>query len=239
MLITIAHYGQLSIAPVIGTSYSSKSGIYMKSYDDKSSNNFVFGILGGLALNIDISKRISIQTELLYIQKGMSTSHFYPYYTYACGGVFRSGEYNVKYNFLEIPLLVKLTFGNKLKYYFAAGPYFGYAVNGKYTFENADLSYAAQNSSGKIIFVEFTEENSKNGRPHDPHYYNQLDVGGYVSIGVAKALGMGTLAIDFRFGMGFIDYYKTENFKCVMDEYEPFFNRNFNLSVAYFIPLLK
>ena len=238
LLITSTHFGQISIAPIVGVSYSSKSGMYMKSDDNKSSNTFIFGILGGLALNIELSKMISIQTEFLYIQKGMSTADLYPYYTFAVGGVFRPGEYNVKYNYLEIPLLVKFTFGNKFKYYFAAGPYIGYAINGKYKFDPA-YAYIAQSSSGRILFIEFTQENSKKGRPHDPYYYNQLDVGGYVSAGVEKTLGPGTLAIDFRFGMGFIDYYKIENFVYVLDEYQPFYNRNFNLSVAYYIPILK
>jgi len=238
VLLTTPNYGQVSIAPTMGLTYSSRTGWYNGNEASPEQNNkFILGFTGGVAVNIELSKMISLQTEFLWIQKGMITASMYPFFI-DFGQNFKGGDLKIIYNFLEIPLLIKFSFGNDIKYFVETGPYVSYAINGKYKYEPYSY-FDGTESSGKINFEEFTFENIQDGRPHDPKYFNQLDVGIYIGGGIGKKVGPGTLLIDLRYGFGFIDYYKIENFRYVPEGYRPFYNRNFNLTFAYFISLGK
>jgi hypothetical protein len=238
LIISSALIAQVSIAPVIGASYSSRSGWYNDNWGGpKLNNKFIFGFTGGISLNIKVSEKMSLQPEFLYIQKGMKTANFYPFF-FGYDNNFKSGSYKITYNFIELPLLIKFTFGNKFKYFITAGPYFAYAIDGRYVYHpQGNLSEKV--SSGRIIFKPFEEENFEEGRPHDPDYCNRMDAGVYIGAGIGKEIGFGTLILDLRFGMGFIDYYKTENFDIVPEGYRPFYNRNINLTLAYYFPIGK
>ncbi len=94
-------------------------------------------------------------------------------------------------------------------------------------------------TTGKITFEEFTKENGEKGQPHDPSYHNQMDLGMYIGMGILKQVGSGKLGLDLRFGHGFIDFYKTENLEYLSDDYKRFYNRNLNVTFAYYLPLGK
>lgn len=84
--------------------------------------------VGGLSFILPLSDAVAIQPELLFIQKGAKNS-----YTFL--GDEYSSEFN--YNYLDIPLLLRLslgdTHGEGLGIYVNGGGYVGYAFNGKIT----------------------------------------------------------------------------------------------------------
>lgn len=230
---------QFSIAPTIGMSFSDGTGVHSGTSSGYwGLNSLVFGVTGGIVVNANISELISIQTEFLITQKGRKTANVFPFFP---GGVsnFKPGKYTVTLNYFEIPLLAKITFGNEYKYFFSLGPYFGYAINGKYMYDPGYNSSFQSKTTGKINFEELTKESWEKGQPHDPHYHNQMDLGLYIGTGIIKKIGPGKLELDLRFGFGFIDFYKTKNFDYLPDDYKPFYNRNLNISFAYYLPLGK
>jgi hypothetical protein len=239
LLIAAPQFAQVTFAPILGTTFSTKSGWYNDNYGGpKQNNKFITRFTGGLALNVEISEMISLQTEFLYTQKGMSTAKMYPFFD-GSGTNYSIGTYKVFYNIVEVPLLIKFTFGDKFKYFVEGGPYVNYAINGKYIYDPYPQTNPDEKTKGKIKFEEFSEENwTKESKPHPEEYYNRWDVGFYVGAGVGAEFGPGTLVFDMRFGMGFIDYYKTENFTYVPDGYRSFYNRNINLTLAYYIPII-
>lgn len=80
----------------------------------------------GLTFILPLSDAVAIQPELLYAQKGGSS-------TYSFAGVETTNE--LKYNYLDIPLLLRLslgdTHGEGLGIYLNGGPYVAYAFSGK------------------------------------------------------------------------------------------------------------
>jgi Outer membrane protein beta-barrel domain len=84
----------------------------------------VAGMNIGLACQIELSEMLSLQQELMYIQKGYSVDY-------------SSVEPNLvqilKFNYLELPVLMKLSFpfNESLAVFANAGPSVGYALNAK------------------------------------------------------------------------------------------------------------
>ena len=93
------------------------------------------GLNFGCILNIGINDKCSLQTEILYSQKGYMVGYLYA----SSGGVIPTVD-EIKiaysYNYIEIPLLAKVSFGgNRLKDLSDVGPSLGYALN--FTSEDA------------------------------------------------------------------------------------------------------
>ena len=111
------------------------------------------GFTGGLAFIkgiTDDSRYISfsIQTELLFAQKGIKISYKEPN--------FRESETRTL-NYLELPVMGKIVFGNtNFKYFAYFGPSFSYVLSGTYKYkekcncnDNPETVY-----SGKINFAD-------------------------------------------------------------------------------------
>jgi hypothetical protein len=94
----------------------------------------------GVIADIGLSKRLSIKTGLDYagqggIRKGQQPipnlpaqfAQMLPSGTY----LYASFDNESNLNYLEVPLMGKLEFGKKLKYYVNAGPYLGFLLNAK------------------------------------------------------------------------------------------------------------
>ncbi len=94
---------------------------------DDIKNHAIIGPVLGITYEMNIADIISIQPELLYSQSGGSN-------TYTLLGATVKSKYKI--NYLELPVLAKLKFGNANKegvgFHIAAGPWIGYALNGHY-----------------------------------------------------------------------------------------------------------
>ena len=105
-----------------------------KDYESKMSGNF------GLVADFLISGRFSLKTGLDYSGQGgvrngqqpvtnlpSQLSQFLPKGTY----IYANFNNNSILNYMEIPVMGKLEWGNKMKYYLNAGPYVGVLLNAK------------------------------------------------------------------------------------------------------------
>ncbi|HND88940.1 MAG TPA: porin family protein, partial [Saprospiraceae bacterium] len=120
-------FAQLGIkgGVAISTLREQREAITREDFENKS----VITPVIGLSYDLNIADIITIQPELLYSQSGGRN-------TYSIAGTTYENTYRI--NYLELPVLFKLQIGNedneagKTGFYIAAGPWVGYALNGKY-----------------------------------------------------------------------------------------------------------
>jgi hypothetical protein len=84
----------------------------------------VFAIISG----VEVKNKLNFQTELKFVQKGALIN--YLHYLNCCS--FYSGKkIQFKMNYLTLPLLINLKFGNKIKYFIKSGPYISILTSAK------------------------------------------------------------------------------------------------------------
>jgi opacity protein-like surface antigen len=113
------------------------------------------GIYLGVMADYRITDRFSVQTEINYLEKGMKYDRYI---------IDRSYNISRKYDYLNIPLLAKGTFGNKLglnepfSTFAYAGPYYSILLSSKDSFSKGessapvDLTSSAKSSDFGAIF---------------------------------------------------------------------------------------
>lgn len=167
------------------------------------------GFHGGVMLNIGLLDDgfLSVQPEVLFSQKGYT----YADDEYTLGGSRIKRDGDVTYNYIDVPVLLKIKAGSV---YFEAGPQYSYLLKAKNDYKST--------SNGNSV-VEYT--NSFN-----------LDNVNRNEIGYAAGLGYqsdGGLLIGLRYNGSFTDFGK--------DGYQDTETRNarnsvFQASVGYLLP---
>jgi hypothetical protein len=137
------------------------------------------GFLGGVFCQYNFSKVFSLRTGLAYEQKGTSSPSFV---NDNLGNVL--GQVNVRsqFNYLTMPLLVRATFGQKIKYFVNAGPYYGYLINQK--LETASTTFKR----------DFTD---------NTFFYNRADFGISTGLGISIPIkSRFALSAEIRHNLG-------------------------------------
>ena len=175
-----------------------------------SSTNF------GLVGDIGLTNNFSIQPELNYTQKGFSLQ--------------QTGDatlFNVPLplgvtaktaiNYVEMPILAKYRFGTEgVRFYVAAGPSMGYALNGNL------ITYAHAIIDVKVatVPINFSQVN-----------YKPFEVGGVASAGVELPIGKAKLLLDVRYQHGFNKVYQVPVIGSDVK------NTAFGASIGFAVPL--
>ncbi|NDK56557.1 porin family protein [Pontibacter fetidus] len=192
----------ISVGPRLGVNFgiqkvSSSDEDFAKDWNEEVVS--APGLLIGGVVAIKFNETFSVQPELLFTQKG---------YKFEDDARTVTG----KYDYLELPLLAKISFGAPdFQGFITAGPTFGYWASGKDVYK-----------SGGIEFSEDLEENG--------FVEKRSEVGGSIGAGFAAALGAGSLNFDLRYGAGFTSVYES-------DDDDKLRNSGFNVSVAYLFGL--
>lgn len=105
------------------------------------------GFTGGMYLNYNINKLISIKSGIAYERKGYRDSFNATTATGQSAGVYETGN-NLDY--LIVPLLIRANFGNKIRFFVNGGPYLGYLANQQFVLNLPN--------SPKTTGVNFTEK---------------------------------------------------------------------------------
>jgi hypothetical protein len=167
-------YGQ-TIIPKVGVTLSKWGG------DDVEDAKFKAGFTIGAGLNMPLGDGMfSLQPELNYIQKGSK---------------WEEGDASEKYtvNYLEVPVLAKVTFGEATKFYVNAGPSVAFGLGGKAKWEEGD-------ESGETD-IKFGDEDESS----DDYYIEKgTDISFQIGAGVIVAE---KVMIDVRYGLGLTDLY--------------------------------
>lgn len=130
-----------------------------------------FGLDLALVTDFPLGDVVSIAPELHWLQKGYKIEDFN-------GPLFDDATSTL--NYLELPILVKLNFGEEAKFFVMAGPSVGYLLG-----ENTE------DENGDEIEIDLDD-------------YNRLDLGAHLGAGV----GIGPLVIDIRYLLGVTNFAK-------------------------------
>lgn len=218
---------QITITPKAGLTLSSiaRSKDYKDELKSEGGKNVLSpGFAFGAAFELGLSDNVSIQPELLYIQKGTKEK-------YESQG--ESGTIQFKMNYLELPVLLKFASGATDEFHFFGyvGPYFGYALKGKNTFKSGGTTFTT-----KIKFGEGDDSLEEVYVNKDEA--NRLDVGAYLGGGVKIPLGPGAVSLEARYGYGFVNYNKDDSGQLSKDQLKSQ-NRTIGIFAGYAIPLGK
>ncbi|MFN8713560.1 MAG: porin family protein [Bacteroidota bacterium] len=120
-LTATAQINKLDIGAEGGFSLASLRGNeVIDSYHDTR-----IGYSGGLFVQYNFRKIISVRTGGYYERKGSSLEFLFTDINGTIIGTFKGKE---NFNYLTVPLLVRATFGQKLNYFVNAGPYIGFLM---------------------------------------------------------------------------------------------------------------
>ncbi|WP_020598819.1 porin family protein [Spirosoma panaciterrae] len=159
---------------VIGSGQLANQKYTVNAYS--TNGNAKIGFRAGIMLDAPVADRLSIQAQLVYSTKGTKLNE-------ANTGL-SATETTLAFNYLELPL--QLTYGFSAgtgRVVVGAGPYVGYALNGKIT-DNA----GGQTTSESLEFGSGADQSKR------------LDVGLYLSAGYELASGP-LLAIHYAPGL--------------------------------------
>lgn len=81
---------------------------------------------GGLAIQYNFPKIISFRTGISFERKGGDRTGTYVNLYDNTTGIFKSRS---KFDYMTVPILIRATFGKKIKYFLHAGPNFSYLIN--------------------------------------------------------------------------------------------------------------
>lgn len=207
-------YGQNAIGGKIGLNFATFTGDTDDLESDGNDKGFNPGLQIGGVFEIGINDLISIQPELLYIQKGVRLKSSEDFF----GNPVES-EASLVFNYLELPLLVKIKLGNpeSTNFFINVGPSFGYTLSGK--------------SKSKISFDGETETNEEDFEFEENDEFNRFDISATLGAGVNIPLGPGKLFVEARYLLGFSNLIDSDF------NDDKLKNGGIGLGVGYMVPL--
>lgn len=174
---------------------------YPVSYDV----NYRAGVKPGISFGIFYETRL---TQVFYLQVEID----YQWYQYALDYTTNledeyhtkmDADYSIRNSSILVPLLPKVRFGNKYKFYLMAGPYmnipFSSRISGKLVVEREE-------AAGKITTTVITGE-SINTKPE------KMEVGLLGGVGVKVPMKTNSLIIELRGGGSLNDVIKQPNYR--------------------------
>lgn len=201
---------QVQIGPKVGVNFAT-ADLGDRADKDESGVGYAAGVNLGAAANIKFYKMFSFAPEMSFSQKG------YKYSLDEQSTMRQSIKYTTEETFtasyLDMPLLLRATFGNSMKGYVNAGPTLSYWLNGRYQGEGKytqagivkDYSYNV-----KVKFIdEYTGEEDLTEDivevRHD--HANRFEIGASFGGGVIVPVAGRQLLIDVRYTFAGKDIY--------------------------------
>lgn len=190
--ILILSYVLLSAIAVNAQSLGARAGVnfanIIRTGDDDFKTDFKTGFHAGITLDIPVVDRLSFAPELMYSQKGYKTEG---------NTVLGDYDYTINYNFIEVPILLKVRAANGFNIHL--GPQVSFLSSTTTSFETGSSQYKnrvdeendnlRKNTIGGVIGAGFSlgtkasliaryaldlQKNDGNGNKNIPEYKNQV-----------------------------------------------------------------
>ena len=101
-------------------------------------NNFKGGVSLGLMFQYNATELFSIHSNISYENKGVEVSNT----EWVCTNCPKNATI-LEYEYITAPILARLNFGSKAKFFVNAGPYFGYLINYEWVDNHFDFGLAS------------------------------------------------------------------------------------------------
>jgi hypothetical protein len=180
------------VIPKVGITYS-------RAFRNPGDSDFVSrkmmfmpGLLVGAAVELPVTKRLHLQTEILYVQKGHRVEER------AVNGSNYLKTQDYRLNFIEAPFLVRWTMVDRnVNLYLHSGVTVAYGLRGSVK-SHVEMEYQSAwiraSSERTIQFTGFEEE-----RPNDLYLDKRMDIGLQLGVG---SLFFKTVHVEVRFTRG-------------------------------------
>ncbi len=195
-----------------GANYSNLAG----NINNQSTYNNKFGFLGGVMLNVPVAADgfFSIQPEVLYSQKGFENKPVE--YTSIFGTQKREGQVN--YNYLDVPVLLKIKASG---FVLEAGPQYSYLLAA-----NDQTKTTTTPNIGSPTVAESQDKK-------DLSSLNRNELGYVAGVGFEAGSGV---SLSLRYTGAFSDFVKSDNNTYFNGDLKNARHSAFQLSLGYLIP---
>ena len=214
----------LTVTPKLGIAVTSNAGS-----DNNNMYSNATGFSTGLSFMYRLSKHFSLQSELLYERKGYEIKgESNSFFKYTPGSNYTIDN-RVNLDYVTLPLLLNVRFGQKLQVYFNTGIYAAMQMNARCT-GTAYSSY-----SNGITYQEYktTVYDDIDG------YMKSSDWGWAIGCGIQyPVLQKYKLDFEFRYNKGFTNIYTNHyNQTPVENEDTEIKNKSYTFSLGFQIPI--
>lgn len=191
------------------SSISFERGMYAQSIPTKSLQQFS----GGISIRYLSEKNLGLIAELNYSQQGWEQL-FKEELQYA---------HSHQLNYLELPILTHIYFGNKVRFFVNLGPKLSFLLNDSEKINDALADYLA---SG----------NFPEGKPSYQYYHmaeRKIDYGIMAGLGLEFRTGIGNFSLEGRYTFGLGDIYNNTK----ADYFSRSANRVISARLTYYVKL--
>ena len=215
---------ELTLGPRFGLNMGSITNYSSLLSDDYVQNGQLLSVHFGAVAELEITNGLSVQTEVLFSQKGHKLLLIGDSTDFNI-----DGYQSVRLNYIEIPILARYTFGgNGVGFFINGGPYWGSFLNAK-----EKIKY------DKYIGEEVHSVNNKfaindiYGWNNDEVVFNTQDVGLVVGAGFKYDTGLGNFIIDFRYTFSYRDLNNWLDETNKPEGYQEYRSRVFSITFSY------
>lgn len=178
---------------------------------------------GGVSVRYMSEKNLGIIGELNFSQQGWEEKIDDEITTSAITGVTdtlsRSSKH--KLNYIELPLLTHISFGNKTRYFLNIGPKFGYMVSDQEVSSNV-IPNGTLTSSGTVTENQYSRDIQR-----------KFDYGLMAGLGFELKTKIGSFSLEGRYYLGFGDIYSSRK----SDVFSRSANRVLSARLTYYMKL--
>ena len=198
-----------------GVSFGLRGGLNMQNINGKDFNgdalelSMIPGFHAGVVADIPIAPDFFFEPGLLFSTKGAKADEY----------LLGSMKYNLSYIELPLNLVYKPMLGNG-HFFIGFGPYIGYGISGKTTFEIEGMTIEKD--------IIFEKEFSSSSEQDDWASFKRLDYGGNLFFGYQFEFGF-SVQLNTQLGLAAIS---SENLSLPNDK-TAFRNTGFGLSLGY------
>ena len=195
-----------------GANYSNLAG----NVQNENTYNNKIGFLGGVMVNVPVVEGFfSVQPEILYSQKGFENK---PTEFTGLLGAKQKREGNVNFNYLDVPVLLKINAGGFIA---EAGPQYSYLLSSS----NETRTTTTPALGGSPSTVEARDKNDISG-------LNRNELGYVAGVGYQADNG---LSLNLRYTGAFSVFVKSENNSYFNGDLKNARHSAFQLSLGYLI----
>ncbi|WP_224999946.1 porin family protein [Cesiribacter sp. SM1] len=216
---------QIQIGPKVGVNVATMN-LGERENKVEDGIGYAAGLNVGVASNIRFTKMLSFAPEISFSQKG---------YKYDLGTSTMNGteEETFKTNYIDMPLLLRGTFGSVVKAYVNAGPTLSYWLSGRYEgkgnyTENEVTQPFAYDLEVKFV-KEYDQIETEDFVEVSKEHANRFEVGASFGGGVMLPVAGKNFLVDARYTLVWKDIYNE------MDANEKERNKFLTLSVIYLL----
>jgi len=177
------------------------------SIDNKNIQRFLFGV----SARYITEKNLGLIAELNYSQQGWEEKF----------DTDESQTYKRKLNYLELPLLTHIYFGDKIHFFVNLGPKFSYLLSESEEMKNVPLN-GTTGDDGNVLSNQYGRKANK-----------KLDYGIMAGLGMEMRTKIGSFSLEGRYSFGLGDIFSTSK----TDPFSRSANRMMSAKLTYYMKL--